>query len=544
MRVHSSSPGFLPLLLAIAAFLLVFTGRAAAQLSSAPSLEAYGVDIHQTSVSGVSSGGAMAVQIHVAHSSIMRGVGVIAGVAYDCADSALPSVLQRLVRGLNCLEGGGLFGGPAGATFSITKTNAAAQVAGAIDDPAANLPRQKVWLFSGYNDGSVRRGAMEALARYYEHYVNPGNVNSGNLFYQTDNHAPHALVTNDYGGVCLGFNDEWINNCHYDAAGHLLEHIYGRLNPRSSVATGSILEFDQSAYTNQVPPQSIGLADTGFLYVPIGCLPQGQSQEPCRVHVVFHGCQQYAGNPKVGKAVIERAGYNRWADTNKLIVLYPQTAATDPAPLNPKGCWDWWGVADPLPHSAAYARKTGYQVSAIKAMLDRLAQNFVPGTGPSDTFGTPQDLDVADQTSTSLALVWRPNKAAAGFNIYRSPGGAGSYTKINSSPVLGASFADRSLIQGGTYDYEIRAIDGFGQESTPSKPIKGATTLAPPACDPYFSDNDTHFKRGRALPDPNILGNVIAFGSGDKMGPLTDHDFSQLFNVGVLIPRYRVGYCP
>ena len=29
----------------------------------------------------------MAVQMHVAHSSIMRGVGVIAGVAYDCADS-------------------------------------------------------------------------------------------------------------------------------------------------------------------------------------------------------------------------------------------------------------------------------------------------------------------------------------------------------------------------------------------------------------------------------------------------------------------------
>ena len=120
-------------------------------------------------------------------------------------------------------------------------------------------------------------------------------------------------------------------------------------NPRSSVATRSISNLTKVHTPNQVPPQSIGLADTGFLYVPIGCLPQGQSQEPCRVHVVFHGCQQYAGNPKVGKAVIERAGYNRWADTNKLIVLYPQTAATDPAPLNPKGCWDWWGVSRPPP---------------------------------------------------------------------------------------------------------------------------------------------------------------------------------------------------
>lgn len=47
----------------------------------AASLPSYGIDISQTSVSGVSSAGAMAVQMHVAHSSIMRGVGIIAGVA-------------------------------------------------------------------------------------------------------------------------------------------------------------------------------------------------------------------------------------------------------------------------------------------------------------------------------------------------------------------------------------------------------------------------------------------------------------------------------
>ena len=43
--------------------------------SYTPPLVAYGIDIQQTSVSGVSSGGAMAVQMHVAHSSKMRGVG-------------------------------------------------------------------------------------------------------------------------------------------------------------------------------------------------------------------------------------------------------------------------------------------------------------------------------------------------------------------------------------------------------------------------------------------------------------------------------------
>src|SRR6476646_7330373 len=72
---------------------------------AAPPLPSYGVDITQTSVSGVSSGGAMAVQMHVAHSSIMRGVGVIAGVTYDCADSGLTSVTLSKGRGFLCMDG-------------------------------------------------------------------------------------------------------------------------------------------------------------------------------------------------------------------------------------------------------------------------------------------------------------------------------------------------------------------------------------------------------------------------------------------------------
>lgn len=36
----------------------------ASPVSAAPPLSAYATDIHQTSVSGVSSGGAMAVQVH------------------------------------------------------------------------------------------------------------------------------------------------------------------------------------------------------------------------------------------------------------------------------------------------------------------------------------------------------------------------------------------------------------------------------------------------------------------------------------------------
>ena len=331
-----------------------------------PSLAAYGVDIQQTSVSGVSSGGAMALQMHVAHSSIMRGVGVLAGVAYACTDPRL-LVAARVLRGFECMDGAGSLGGAGGAAFSIARTADAAAVPGAIDDPAAHLPSQKIWLFSGYNDGMVRRAAMDAVALYYAHYVDAGNI-----FYKNNNRAPHALVTDNYGGPCLGFNSEFINNCGYNMAGHLLHHIYGALNQRNGgTLSGSIAEFDQTEFVKGgLTPASVGLADTGYVYVPGVCRTQ-----TCRVHVVFHGCQQYAG--LVGGAVYRHSGYNEWADTNRMIVLYPQTAAD--ADFNPKGCWDWWGLDQLLPLNSDFARKAGYQVSAIKAMLDRLAQNFAAG---------------------------------------------------------------------------------------------------------------------------------------------------------------------
>ena len=41
----------------------------------------YNVDLHQTSVSGLSSGAAMAIQLDVAYSSIFRGAGIIAGIS-------------------------------------------------------------------------------------------------------------------------------------------------------------------------------------------------------------------------------------------------------------------------------------------------------------------------------------------------------------------------------------------------------------------------------------------------------------------------------
>jgi hypothetical protein len=59
-------------------------------------------------------------------------------------------------------------------------------------------------------------------------------------------------------------------------------------------------------------------------------------------------------------------------------VLYPQTVAReswetlDGLPVfvyNPRGCWDWWGYTGPLYHT-----RSGPQIRAVKAMLDRLRE--------------------------------------------------------------------------------------------------------------------------------------------------------------------------
>src|SRR5947209_7978523 len=55
---------------------------------AAPPLPALGIDTKVT-VSGLSSGGFMAAQFAVAFSASVRGVGVLAGGPYDCAEGDL-----------------------------------------------------------------------------------------------------------------------------------------------------------------------------------------------------------------------------------------------------------------------------------------------------------------------------------------------------------------------------------------------------------------------------------------------------------------------
>ena len=75
----------------------------------------------------------------------------------------------------------------------------------------------------------------------------------------------------------------------------------------------------------------------GWLYVPTDCKDGAPAAAKCRLHVAFHGCEQY--QDKIDDDFYWDGGYNRWAEANDIVVLYPQTTQ---ASVNPNRCWDFW----------------------------------------------------------------------------------------------------------------------------------------------------------------------------------------------------------
>ena len=319
----------------------------------------------------------------------------------------------------------------------IQKTDQNAQQ-GAID-PTTNLSRSRVWLFSGSLDSTVQPPVMRALATYYQHYVPAGNI-----AFSTTVAAEHAMPTDSFGNACGFRGDPFINDCDLDAAGELLAWIYGSLNARRAGAlSGDFIEFDQGEFLET--PTAHGMWQTGWIYAPASC----RANARCRVHIVFHGCKQYPGFPyaqgpqgKFGDTYVKNTGYVRWADTNGIVVLFPQAnamnAGTRLPRVNPFGCWDWWGYDD-----GSYARKTGRQMAAVRKMLDRLAgQDSGPVPPPPGFCGPAANSEHVAANRATYRLLWL--YFARGSNDFLGVGGStrttleatspGSYRRVASCP--------------------------------------------------------------------------------------------------------------
>lgn len=335
-----------------AVFGVMFLTAALAQ--AAEPLPALGASTARLSVSGISSGAYMAVQMQVAHAAAIRGVGVIAGGPFECAEGTVSRALR------NCMAP--TAGAPPPTPQHTIKRVQARAAAGQIDSPEA-LGDDRVWVFSGANDRTVEPAVVDALVAFYRLHL-PDEA----IAFITHPRAGHAMpsIVAASANACETSEPPFINVCEgMDAAGELLQHLLATRAARAA-PKGRLLTFDQAPFADG-RPFDISLADQGHVYVPPGCEAGG-----CELHIAFHGCLQTEAH--IGRRFIEGAGYNEWADDLRLIVLYPQIAArSGPAfgswrwVMNPKGCWDWWGYTGP-----DYATREGAQIKAVWAMVEQL----------------------------------------------------------------------------------------------------------------------------------------------------------------------------
>jgi poly(3-hydroxybutyrate) depolymerase len=337
---------------------------------AAEPLPSFSVDLAQTSVSGLSSGAFMAGQFHVAFSATVIGAGIVAGGPYGCAEGQLATALNR------CMQ---THSGPPDPAHLLRQAEAFAQQ-GAID-PLAGLAGDRIYVFSGSADPTVVPAVVDQTVAFYR----AAGVAEADIAYVEDIAAGHAFVTESHGSACPITASPYINDCDYDQAGALLGHIYGELNPPSAAPGGRMMAFDQSAFL--ADPVAHGLDHTGHAYVPSSC----EQGAVCRVHIAFHGCQQT--DAVIGDRFRAATGYNRWADSNALIVLYPQAHRTF---LNPNACWDWWGYDD-----ARYATRNGRQMAAVRAMLDRLG-----GIDPFCAAHATSNLDHWQAGRAEVCNIW------------------------------------------------------------------------------------------------------------------------------------------
>ncbi|HEX2446677.1 MAG TPA: poly(3-hydroxybutyrate) depolymerase [Methyloceanibacter sp.] len=348
-----TSEGASRLFAALATLSWFQSGALAMGSVAAEELPKLGAELSATSVSGLSSGAYMAGQIQVAHAKDIIGAGIVAGGPYACAESSASrifpfwptAVAQNATQAAyQCMQT--TLRTPDGAALAARAKELAED--GKID-PIAGLAADNVYLFSGNEDQTVTRPVVKAAEAFYKE----AGVGTGNITL-VEGEGGHAFITEQGGAACGISEAPYVSDCDYGQAKALLAWIYGPLQQPSASPGGRFIVFDQTAFSGP----GDGLADEGVVYVPDACT----SQPGCRVHIALHGCDQ--SREAVGDTFVKDSGFAEVADTNRMVILFPQVKSST---VNPHGCWDWWGYT-----GLDYLGADAPQIKAIWAMVEQL----------------------------------------------------------------------------------------------------------------------------------------------------------------------------
>ncbi|GAA3387272.1 extracellular catalytic domain type 2 short-chain-length polyhydroxyalkanoate depolymerase [Streptomyces roseoviridis] len=397
-------PGRLAALLlsAVSALALAAPASPAAAAAPAPvpgTLAPYNVSSVYTA--GISSGGYMATQLHVAYSGTISGSAAFASGPYHCAQNSLSTALNACMDTLQDLQ-----------SSRLERTTRDWSARGMVD-PVSHLSGDPVYVFSGTNDATVKQPVATALADYYGRF-------GARVRYQRTTAAGHAWISPLGPNACAVTQTPFINDCGVDAERELLGHLLGPVEAPALVPSGTLIRFDQNGYAPGGSAAALSMGNEGFAYVPKSCADGAA----CTLMVALHGCKQGYAYQGFGTRFVENAYLNEYADTNAMIVLYPQAAPT--ATLeNPNGCWNWWGYLG----DAAYAHHGGKQIEAVMGMVRALRGT----TEPPPAGGGSVTLPSVDAQDGYVKAAADGSGAAVGTleDTYGFALGRGSDGKVN-----------------------------------------------------------------------------------------------------------------
>ncbi|MBC7952446.1 MAG: hypothetical protein H7Z12_11595 [Rhodospirillaceae bacterium] len=332
-------------------------------------------------ISGVSSGGAMALQYAIAHAESVRGVGLVAAPGYDCAKGQISEAI-----------GSCMCGAP----------DAKAMLSSAVEkakyEPGKAKALNTAYVFHSLGDGTVRPSSGAATMKFLRAALPNGTVvaDVGDAAEGTTL-AEHGMLSGDGTDSCEGEGDTFVRACKSpagkakDMVGDMFKVLYGK-PPAAAAAAGTLYEFNQEPFIKAVAKtvtvvtpltdynpftrlhtrrDQFDMAPKGMVYVPAKCEAGG-----CKLHVALHGCKMS------GKTdFVTRTGYENWADRFGVVVVFPWLAdyySTLPKSTqsictvntsgaqhyNPNSCWDWWGYLN-----TDYAVRKGPQQQVIEAIV-------------------------------------------------------------------------------------------------------------------------------------------------------------------------------
>ena len=272
----------------------------------------------------------------------IKGAGLFASGPYFCTRGTIMTVADCMTTGISIY------------TDQLILAAKAYEELGLIDS-MSNLAESRVFIYSGESDYIVWPGVVKKNEEFFRklgsHIKSDYSIKS-----------VHCMPTDFYGNECSHLGDPYINNCNYNGAKISLDHIMGTtLKTGIKFKDSSLKSFSQKEYN---PGISSSFGDTGYIYVPEGCV-----KAECPLHVVFHGCHQTIKD--IGLDYVKNTGYLEIAEANNIIMLFPQLKSSILYPLNPQGCWDWWGYSEvvPLPLSWSFPTNSGTQMKLVHRMI-------------------------------------------------------------------------------------------------------------------------------------------------------------------------------